>query len=93
MKHGYHRHIILLPREPVVVGGGGKVCECVCMSVQAGGRKGAVHAYVWRWEGVCICVGGGDVWRWERCKGRGGVFMYVWRREGGACEEEGRWRM
>jgi len=52
MKHGYHRHIILLPREPVV--GGGGVCMCVqagrrefkgrCMHMRGGGR---VCAYVW----------------------------------------------
>lgn len=38
MKHGYHRHIILLPREPVVGGGGGSVCMCV--HVYAGRREG-----------------------------------------------------
>ena len=36
MKHGYHRHIILLPREPVVGGGG----VCMCVHVYGGRREG-----------------------------------------------------
>ena len=61
---------------------------CACVWRQEGGNlRGG--AYICVEVGGCVhmCVGGGDVWRWERCKGKGGVFMYVWRWEGGACEE------
>ena len=82
MKHGYHRHIILLPREPVVVGEG----RCVHMCVQAGGRGKERCMHMCGGGRVCVhtCGGrgkgggggwgggggvgkGGNVWRWEVC--------------------------
>lgn len=45
------------------------MCAYVCAGRRAG--EGEVHAYVWRWEGVCAYVWGegkgGNVWRWEVC--------------------------